>query len=163
MNIVADTCSLINMMNGQVFNEILSLNSHRLYIGNLVYDEVTQVPSQKQMIDDAIQNGDLILITTDVPVLQFLSLKDRYHLGDGETESIGHCTNYNYVLSSDDNKARTCGGKELTSANVVGSLYLLRDAVRQNLVDCNSAMSAYTIMKIKGGFLPEVDETYLCQ
>lgn len=163
MNIVIDTCSLINMMNGQVLSEILTLTSCKFYIGNLVYDEVSQVKSQKETIDNSINLGNLILISNDVPLSQFLSLKRKYQLGDGETESIGHCLNHGYQLSSDDFKARTSGGKELIQANVIGSLYLLREAVRQKIVACNDAMSAYTIMKIKGGFLPEIDESYLCK
>lgn len=163
MTVVTDTCSLINLINGGVIREILSIPGYVFYIGNIVYDEVTVIQSQKNIIDDLINSGKIIQIIEDVPIHDFKILKKQYGLGDGETESIAHCKNNKYHISSDDQKARICGGKELSETSVIGSLFLLREAVRLKIINCNDAKSAYLLMKIQGGFLPTVDESYLCQ
>lgn len=161
--IVFDSSSIINLINGEVLNDILKLQGYIFYIGNIVLEECSRVQSQKDVIEKYIQEGKIKLIEEDVDLTVFRTLKTKYNLGDGETECIGYCKGTAFKLSSDDGKARRDATTELGASHVTGSIFLLREAVRFQIIECRSAKSAFLFMKIKGGFLPEVADEYFCE
>jgi predicted nucleic acid-binding protein len=163
MELVFDSCALINVINGNALGLILSIPQCQFYIGNLVYDECCMLGTQELMINNSIKEGSLNLIQEDADIYEFTSIKNKYHLGDGESESIIHCKRFNYILLTDDRKARKSGKKELGNNNVKGSLFMLKESVRKKMIGCEDAIQSYKTMIAKGGFLPNIDERFLCE
>jgi hypothetical protein len=161
MNVVLDSCSLVNLINGDLVEEIIKIPNCNFLLGQIVYEECCEIESQKLIIDRAIELSKFKLVP-DVDIDQFIQIKQKYQLGDGETESIVNCFNNDFILSSDDLKARQCAVKELGTDRVIGCLYLTRETARNNIITCDEALNAYLIMKVKGGFLPIVDDNYFC-
>ena len=162
MNLVLDACTIINLINGQVLHKIAQLVGYTLYVSdNLIEQELLNQP-QKILAETLMIKKSVTLIQSDVTLSEFILLKERYKLGDGETECIAICKKKNYCIATDDRKARASAINELGQTKVVGSLYLLREAVRTNIFSCTDAVNAYNCMKQKGGFLPDVNEEYLC-
>ena len=160
--IVFDTCSLVNLVNGRSLNEVLQLPGFQFSIGNIVLDEYSKVESQLNLLKPLLKKGFIRHIEEDVDINLFMQLKQKFQLGDGETESIAHCIQEGFSLSSDDSKARKSATSELGSVRVLGSIHLLRETVKNNIMKCDDAMAAYKIMILKGAFLPKIEKGYFC-
>lgn len=163
MDIVIDACSLINLINGQVLHKILLIPANTFYVGDNLLEQEILNDGQKLLIEAFLIDNKIQLLQSTVTLSEFKILKSRYGLGDGETECMAICKNYNFCIATDDGKARKCSVKELRKGNVIGSLYLLREAVRNDLLTCEEAKEAFTLMKKSGGFLPKIDDNYLCE
>lgn len=162
MNIILDSCSIINLINGEVFDKIFSLKNYCFYLGLIVQEECYKEPEQIPIIDLAISSKKLLLIEEDIELSKYKEYKKKYNLGDGETESIISAKDHNMTIASDDNMARKSAIIEIGEENVVGTIYLLREMVRQNLIQCDESIESLLIMKIRGGFLPLIGTDYLC-
>jgi len=161
MDIVLDACSIINLLNGEVLQKVVSIQGINFYVGEYLYDEeILDVP-QKLKVQSLIVNNFISIIESSVSVSQFKALKDTYELGDGETECIAICLNTGYNIATDDKKARESAHTELGD-KVVGSLFLLRESVRTGMLSCDDAKTSFQLMKHKGGFLPKIDLDYFC-
>ncbi len=97
----------------------------------------------------------------ELPANTFIDFLALYDLGDGETECLAFADNdAAIVICSDDSAARAVASQRFGSERVVGSLYLLRECVRQNLIIHVQARAVYELMKYRGGFLPELPDDY---
>lgn len=123
MNIILDSCSVINLINGEVFDKIFQLENYCFHLGLIVQEECYKEPEQIPSIELAIHNNGLLLFEKDVEIDKYKEYKRKYNLGDGETESIISALDHNMILSSDDNKARRCAALEIGENRVVGSLF----------------------------------------
>ena len=163
LKILFDACSVINLVNGNQFNSVLSLAGYDFFIGPAVYNEVAEVEYQKKIIDDFIASGKIQLWEEEIGINLLSRLYSKYGLGDGETESITICIGSNLLFCCDDNKARNAGKVEFGETRVMGSLRLLKLAVSENIIKCNDAEFSYLEMKFKGGWLPKIDHAYFCK
>lgn len=165
IDIALDTCSLVNLMNGNQLDAVLSISNKSFVISPSVYKETTKIPTQKEVIDEYLASGQLRISESELDVSLLSNLYENYNLGDGETESIAICKNNpSTLLCCDDKKARTAAGKEMDSTNIIGSLRLLKIAVGEEIIKCTDAQISYLEMKFKGGFLPKgIDNHYFCK
>jgi predicted nucleic acid-binding protein len=164
MNIILDACTIINLLNGQVLQDILSIPQIGIYIGdNFVDKEISLNLSQKIIVESLIDAQKIVLLESDITLSEFTQLKKRYDLGNGETECIALCKKHGYYVATDDWKARNAAAIELGDSKVIGSLFLLRETVRKKIISCSTAKQSYLLMKQRGGFLPKIDEEYFCK
>ncbi len=165
MDIVLDSSSIINMINGDYLDVVCAMPVHTLYIGKLIKETEILETVQKTILDGLIQKSVIQVIDTDMALSQIVTLRNRFGLGLGETECIAICINKRgFYICSDDYKARKSAIKELGEEKVIGSLYLLRSLVLAGKISCLGALYAYKEMKMKGGFLPKaLDEDYFCK
>jgi predicted nucleic acid-binding protein len=162
--IIIDTCSLVNLMNGNHLVSALKLSKLKFVIGPAVYKEVSKVQDQKQIIDDLIATKKLFLWSGKMDLTVLIGLYGKYMLGDGETESIAICKLDNSLICCDDRKARSAAELEILPENCMGSLKILKLAVIDNIIKCTDAETSYLTMKHKGGFLPKnIDNSYFCK
>jgi predicted nucleic acid-binding protein len=162
MNVVLDACAIINLINAEVLQKVSLIPNYNLYVGDNLLDQEILNQAQKICIEVLLSNGLIKLLKSNVSLSEFTILKNKYDLGDGETECIGLCKRHGFYIATDDFKARKCAKKELGESSVAGSLFLLRESVRTNILSCDEAKKAFAIMIAKGGYLPKIDDNYLC-
>ena len=165
MKIILDACSLINLLNCSVFQEVASLSGYEFFIGNLVMEECLSKsdPTHNIFIQLLIQKGSMQLIPlSQMSKSDFENYLKKYNLGDGETECITLSSNANYIICSDDKAARDSIEKEFGRSRLTGSLGLIKETVGEGLISCNIALEKYKIMIEKGGFLPQVASGFFC-
>jgi predicted nucleic acid-binding protein len=155
VNVVLDASSIINLINGSVFKEILDLSDFDystcpLVVGECVGDYGSEV---SKLLDS---NRIVLLDESSVSVRTFVDLLARFNLGDGETECLCFCLTSDFTFCSDDRKARNVGESLLGSDRVTGSLGLIKRAVEDMLLTPSEAEDAYREMRRRGGFLPDV-------
>jgi predicted nucleic acid-binding protein len=161
--IIFDTCSLVNLMNGNQLDSILSIREIKFFIGPAVYGEVSKVENQKLIIDNAIEQGRLIEWEGELDFDLLNTIYEEYGLGDGETESIAIAISKACSICCDDKKARNAAKNELSQSIIIGSLGMLKMAVMDNIIKCTDATLSYLEMILKGGFLPkDLDGNYFC-
>ncbi|MCX2473531.1 hypothetical protein OQZ33_04220 [Pedobacter sp. MC2016-05] len=164
MDIVLDSSSIFNLINGGCIDKLTSMKEHKFFIGDLIMDQEILNPLQQVIVDGLIQKGILVLVSSEVTTSQIINLQNKYGLGLGETECMAICINKGFVICTDDLKARKSSKKEFGEENVIGSMSLLREGVRKLLLQCDEAIDMYHTMIIKGGFLPKkLNEDYFCQ
>lgn len=95
-----------------------------------------------------------------VPASVYLELLGRHQLGPGETECLCAAMVYGWSVCCDDRRARRILAAELGEERLCGSIGLLREAVRDGLTTREEALAAYEQMKSRGGFLPDIDESF---
>lgn len=160
MQVILDACTLINLINGASLQTVLSIPEFSFFVGDILLDSEILNPAQKLIIDAHISKGHIVKLTSIITLQEFLIVKQKFDLGDGETEGIALCKKGKYSFASDDWKARRSGVIEIGDAKVIGTLFLLRETVRQSLMTIQEAISCIQLMKQKGAFLPEVGESY---
>jgi predicted nucleic acid-binding protein len=159
LKIIFDASSLINLINGGVFDTVLTIQAHQFYLGPLVYSECgtdfgikigeALATNKLALLDDSRANGSV-----------FLDLMEQFRLGEGETECLALSLGTDFGICSDDRKARRVCELRLGRERVTGSLGLLREAVQLGLLTAEEAIRIYIKMKVAGGFLPEIDVTF---
>ena len=163
MNVVLDACTLINLMNGKVLQTITRIPGCSFFVGENLREQEILNSAQILMLEALVSTGDIRLLESSITLQEFIALKKKYDLGDGETESIALCKHFGYIFGCDDRKARRSANKELGSGYVIGSLFLLREAHRHELLTLEEVLNAVDLMKQKGGFLPSVPEAYFLE
>ncbi|MEQ8364030.1 MAG: hypothetical protein RH948_14255 [Cyclobacteriaceae bacterium] len=158
-NIVLDTCCIFNLINGKTLNEVLLLPLN-FYVGQIVYSECTTQPCYE--LDDLLKSGKIKLLA-DVPVELFAKFNTKYQLGDGETECLVIGKIHNYVIGSDDKKARSCIIDELGESSLTGSIGLLKELKMKAIMACDKIFDSFTEMQKSGGFLPRISQDYFCE
>lgn len=162
MDIVLDACSIINLVNGNCIDRVLCLD-HKFYVGDMLLEQEILSNVQKIMIEALIQKNYLKILPSNVSLQAFKEFNKKFNLGLGETECILLCKSGDFVICTDDRKARICSETELGTDKVVGSLYLLRASVKAAIMSCAEAIGSYGLMRVKGGFLPSnLNEKYFC-
>lgn len=163
MDIILDACSIINLFNGGCLDKIIKLEFN-FYIGDMLFDQEIVSDVQKIVMHALVEKDLVKVLPSSLSIVDYLSLKDSYNLGMGETECIALCKRHSFVICTDDRKARECSAKELGKENVIGSMFLLKHAVKSSLIRCADAIDYYKTMRSKGGFLPtHLDQNYFCR
>jgi len=159
LKIIFDASALIHLLNAEVLDTVLRLNGHTFSIGPQVKTECG--PDQARF--EGLVEAGLISLADDreLPANSFIDFLALYDLGDGETECPAFAdSDPAFVICSDDGAARAAASQHFGPERVVGSLYLLRECVRQNLINHAQASAAYELMKYRGGFLPDLPDDY---
>ncbi len=160
MDIALDACTIINLINGNVIQKIAQIPGIQLFVGDTLLDQEILNPSQNIILEMLILEKKIQTLESSLTISEFLVLKKKFDLGDGETETIVLCEKHYCYMASDDKKARKCGAEYLGQDRIVGSLFLLHKAVKTSLLSVDEAMETVELMKKKGGFLPFVDREY---
>ncbi|HWZ42987.1 MAG TPA: hypothetical protein VNW97_05900 [Candidatus Saccharimonadales bacterium] len=161
MKIIFDASSIINLLNGDAMDSVLSLPDSSFCIGPLALEECKQ---QRELINALIRQGSIELLDdTNMPASVFSALQRRYDLGVGETECLAFAIDQQLTVSCDDHKARVMVSGRLTSLRVIGSISLLSRCVQQGLLSPEEAETKYRRMKSRGGFLPNLPPGYFKQ
>lgn len=164
MNIILDSCSIVNLINGGCLDKILTLPGFKFYVGDILIENELLNSFQKSLILTAIQKCLITNLNDDIPISIFSSYNQKFNLGIGETECIIRCKKNDFTICTDDKKARKCAKEELGQQNVIGSLHLLKLCVSHKLMSCEDAIASYEAMQNKGGFLPKkLDKKYFCE
>ena len=156
-----DACTIIFLTNGKVLDSILRLQGRTWFVGQFVLDECHKdgrvIPELQQAIDD----GRITLLDgSEISAADFLNLLQRHGLGDGETECLAYSIFDGRVVCTDDKKARNIIISISGGDKVIGSLGLLKEAVKQGLLTSVDAMKAYNLMVAKGAFLPTIPSNF---
>src|SRR6185437_15272296 len=163
MDIVLDSSSIINLINGDCIDKILSLDTHKFFIGDQILEQEILDDLQKTILEAFIAMNKIVLLKALVTVSDIITHQKKHKLGLGETEGMVICKATGYTLCSDDLKGRTCSELELSKKRVVGTLFLLRECVLDQIIECREAVASYNLMIKKGGFLPrDFDVRYFC-
>ncbi len=160
MNLIFDTCSTVNLHNGDVLGKILDLTSSgfKFHMGTIVRGECGDLIPY---LDQQAQKGRiLILHGKTIAPGQFAEVLNLYELGLGETECIVHAEQRALIVCTDDKAARTAARTHLGETRVLGSLRLIRECVCSGTVTANQAYVSYELMKSRGAFLPDVAPEY---
>lgn len=157
MSYLFDACALFNLSNGGVLTHALALPASDFLICTAVQRET---PTIKETLQLFAQAGALHHIDDNaISASQFLEIKEKYNLGDGETECIVFAMNNSCMLVFDDRAARKVASRIIGSKRVTGSIGILCACVSHSLLTKNDAYEAYIAMKNMGGFLPEMTIT----
>lgn len=151
---VPDACVLLNLHHGGVLGTSLALSNCTFVVGKAVYGEAKTLTAE---LDQLFQAGDLTWIDdTAIPASEFLNLKERFDLGDGETECLAAALHLDCRLVFDDAAARRAGVELVGQDRVTGSIGLLRSCVGAGSLTRADGYAAYQLMKAVGAFLPEM-------
>ncbi|MBN6111408.1 hypothetical protein [Xanthomonas bonasiae] len=156
MIVLLDASTVINLVNGGVFDAVLSIEGVEYQVGSLVRDEVS---SAAEVLDLELAKGSLTLADDGlVSYSEFLVAKNDMGLGDGETECILIASAIRSQIACDDGRARKAAIKRLGHESLVtGSLGLMQRACSQGLISPEVAYLAYEEMRKLGGYLPQID------
>ena len=154
MKINCDATSLINLVHGNVLDQVLSITGLSFSVGNIVLSECKTVRTQ---IQDEIDRGRIELLPDDyLDATKYLGLLGTYGLGPGETECLAVAQIGDEVVCSDDGRARKILAGALGPNRVIGCLGLLARACQLGVLTPSDAFSAYEQMRSRGAFLPDV-------
>ena len=154
MIVVLDASTLINLDNGEVLSEILSLPGRTFQISAEVLRESRTVA---KAIKAAVDRGDLVWVDdTAIDAEGYEDALSIWELGPGETECILAARALGCSVACDDGAARRVIEREIGVLRMTGSVGLLRDAITAGLLTAEEAFEAYQQMKRLGGFLPKL-------
>lgn len=159
MKYVIDSCSLINLQNGQGLPLVLRLARSSLQVGPIVIGETgTEIEETLRASGTATFLDD-----SAVPAAAYLALLSAHRLGEGETEALTLAQHHGLILCSDDRKAREVGKRLLGEERVIGSLRLMRWCVEEDLCKCTRAYETSVAMRDHGGFVPALPQEFFCE
>jgi len=122
--------------------------------GHLVYRECRTIQDE---LDELIsQRHAIVLNDEDIPVGRFADLLSRYGLGSGETECIVLAEIGAKQIACDDGKARACIADVIGHERLTGSIGLLLSLGRAGLLSPPQVRAVHSLMREKGGFLPDL-------
>lgn len=157
MSYLFDACALLNLSNGGVLAPAFALPASNFVICHAVHKET---PTIRRDLEVLAQAGVLQHIDDNaISASKFLEIKEKYNLGDGETECIVFAMDNNCKLVFDDRAARKIATILIGAERVTGSIGLLRECVVHTLLTREAAYEAYRTMKAMGGYLPEMTIT----
>jgi predicted nucleic acid-binding protein len=154
VKIVVDACSVINIGNSGVVAAVIAL-PNEYFIGPAVLGEA-------EPLDVAIQNacdsGRITLLDdSDVDLAEYLRIAEA-GLGDGETECIALAAANDWLICSDDGRARRLASGRLGEERVIGTIRLLIQSVAAGQLTSADAFVAYVRMVQAGAFLPKLTQ-----
>ncbi len=152
MIVVLDASTLINLDNGDVLAEVLSLPSKTFQVSPEVVRESRTVAKG---IKAAVELGDINWVDdTSIDAEEYEEALSIWELGPGETECILAAKALGCLVACDDGAARKVIEREIGVSRMTGTVGLLREAVIAELITAEDAIEAYQQMKRLGGFLP---------
>ncbi len=154
MIVVLDASTLINLDNGDVLAEVLSLPGLSFQISPEVLRESRTVT---KAIKAAVKRGDLAWVDdTAIDAEEYEGALSVWDLGPGETECILAAKTLGCSVACDDGAARKVIEREIGLLRMTGTIGLLRKAIAAGTLTADEAFTAYQHMKRQGGFLPEL-------
>lgn len=161
MRFVLDSSSIINLFNAGILTLLCQLEEHDFFVPPMVVGECHgECAVELVSLRD---QGCLSFIDDDaVDADQYLGLLEAHRLGAGETECMAVAATDDYNVCCDDRKAREAAADLIGQNRVIGTLRLLQWCVHGLVIDCGAAFSAFTTMRQKGGFLPEMSQAFFC-
>lgn len=161
MKIILDACSIINLVNATGLEACAGLERCELYVGPIVFGECSEGSAQELI--SLINSGRILQLPDDeIPIDTFLDMLAEHNLGEGETECIAGASISDFIVCSDDGRARYIGRTLLGQNRVIGSARLLKWCVEEDILICTEASSHFSIMKDMGGFLPTLADAFFC-
>lgn len=160
MKVILDSCSTINLYNGDLLENVLDLGSghFEFYIGTIVLGECSVLIPY---LDKQARQGRIsILPCKRIAPARFAEVLNFYELGVGETECLVHAELQVLTVCTDDRAARAAAAAHLGEDRVVGSLRLVRECVSAGAITSARAYLGYESMKTRGAFLPEIAASY---
>jgi predicted nucleic acid-binding protein len=158
---ILDACSTTFLTNGNLLDIVLRIEGRTWYIGQIVFEECRYKGTIIPRLEQAVNGGRITpLDDSTINAVDFLNLLQTHGLGDGETECLIHALSSDFVVCSDDKKARRVCASLLGKNRVIGTLTLMLEAVDSDLISSDDAMTAYQLMKTKGAFLPDVSADF---
>lgn len=150
---ILDTCTLINLVNGEVLPQVLILPNYQFLVSPMVRDESSSIA---QAVDYAVSTGQLGFVDDNVfSANEFAAAKQAMRLGNGETECILAAERLECLVACDDQQARRKAAERLGKPErVIGCIRLLRLLVDSHVLSSEQAFVAYQLMRDRGGFLP---------
>ena len=153
MIVILDASTLINLVNGEVLAEILSIPGATFQMSVAVRTESKSIAAA---IDAAVAEGRLGLVDDSlISASAFREAKRLMQLGDGETECILAAASMCCAIGCDDRAARKRAKQMLGAGKVMGSIGLLRMAIDVGLLSSEAAFASYGLMLARGGYLPQ--------
>src|ERR1700744_1984331 len=113
MDIVLDTSSIINLINGSVFDRILQMVNYQFFIGEQLLNKEILNDVQKIIIAALIAKKKITVLQSVVTLSFIIELQNKFRLGLGETESIAICKISDKAICTDDLRARKLALVEL--------------------------------------------------
>ena len=150
-----DACCILNLMNGHVLDVVAQLPDVKLCIQGLVEDEIG---SGYDHVARLVSVGRFSLISGEqILASEVGAIAERYNIGLGESECIVIGKKFDYLVASDDRRARDAAASELGKGKVTGSIGLLISSINGGLISPEIAYASYKKMIEGGGFLPRLD------
>jgi len=154
VTVVLDASTLINLANGEVFANVISLPGRSFQVSPVVLSESRTVA---KAIRAAVKCGDISWVDDNaIDAQEFEDALDEWGLGPGETECILAAKALECSVACDDGAARRVIKREIGQARMTGTVGLLREAVAAGLLTAQEAFDAYQQMKRLGGYLPRL-------
>jgi predicted nucleic acid-binding protein len=160
LNLILDSCSTINLHNGDMLTKVLDLSSRQFafHMGTIVRGECGDLTPY---LDEQAKSGRIIILPgKNISPMQFADILNRYELGLGETECIVHAEQRALTVCTDDKAARKAVKTHLGETRVLGSVRLLRECVCAGMVTSDQAYISYELTKSRGAFLPDIPASY---
>jgi predicted nucleic acid-binding protein len=152
--VILDASTLINLVNGEVLAEVLSIPGVTFQMSAVVR---TESKSIADAIDAAIAEGRIGLVDDSlISISAFREAKRQMQLGDGETECILAAAWMCCAIGCDDRAARKHAKQRLGADKLMGSIGLLRMAIDAGLLSSEAAFASYGLMGARGGYLPQL-------
>jgi len=151
MQIYLDTCTLLNLINGEVLQHVLAFQDATFFVSREVERESE---SERELIRFLVNEG--LLEFADDALISFDLLNDKrveWGLGIGECETILVAAQSNGIVACDDSKARNRIEIELGNNRLTGSLGFLQKLVYDSVLSQEDAYNAYLRMRANDGFL----------
>ncbi len=154
MIVVLDASTLINLVNGEVLGKVLRIPTVHYLVSGVVRGESKSISAA---IDVAVESGLLGLVDDElITIAEFRKAKREMKLDDGETECILAAKALGCAIGCDDGAARACAERTLGPGMLTGSIGLLRKAIEAGLMSYEEAFASFSLMKTRGGYLPEL-------
>lgn len=154
MSYLFDSSALFNLSNGGVLSHAIALPASDYLVCGAVHKET---PTIRETLSILAKAGAIRYIDDkEISANQFLEIKNKYELGDGETECIVYAINNSCTLVSDDWYARQTAIQIIGQDRVTGSIGILQRCVSHSLLAEKEAYKAYLAMKAAGGYLPNM-------
>jgi predicted nucleic acid-binding protein len=161
MNVLMDTCSIINLANAPALSVVANLSACSLFVSPEVLTECE--PRLAGEVMNLHADGRFGFANVDeVAADRYLELLEGYGLGSGETECLALAEQSDFWVCCDDRRARRIIETSIGAERVLGSLRLLRWSVDEARMTCGAAFDFLQKMKSDGGFLPNLQHEYFC-
>jgi predicted nucleic acid-binding protein len=152
--VIFDASCLLNLAHGNVLGLVRQLSGVSIEFGHQVYRECRTI--QDELNDLITERHATVLNDAEIPAGRFADLLARYGLGSGETECIVLAEMGAKQIACDDGKARACIVDVVGPDRLTGSIGLLLSLGRAGLLSPSQVRIVHTMMRQKGGFLPDL-------
>jgi predicted nucleic acid-binding protein len=158
-----DASTTINLLNGELFDKIISQDDRAWAIGPVCLEECAKDDGQAgETLRRLVAEKRLVqLDDSKLSAVRYAAILEEHGLGEGESECLAFAElDSDMVVLCDDKRARAVLSRQLGAVRVSGSLGLLKNAVASGSLAAEAAMDAYLKMRSAGGFLPDIPDAY---